>query len=204
MASLKKKGLVLLSGGIDSAVTLWWVLKQGWELSTLTFLFPGRRRKELWATKKLSIQAKSKENYEIPLPFIDSPRSEEACYIPQKNLMYYGVAASLAKKIHADFILGGHHKSDGIVFPDAQKKYLQSLNKLIGMETRSSHTVQLKFPFIELTKEKIIQLGDKLNVPFQYTWSCSKDQLKPCENCNSCSERKKGFKAASIEDPLFA
>ena len=204
MVSSKKKGLVLLSGGIDSTVTLWWVLKKGWQLSTLTFLYPGRKKRELWAMDKLCSKIKNKENFKVTLPFIDFPRPEQEGYIPQKNLIYYGVAASLAEKIGAHFVLGGHHKRDGQLFPDAEKKYLLELNRLIGSGTRSYRAVELKFPFLKYSKEKIIQLGAQYGVPYEYTWSCSHDKAKHCWECISCLERKNGFQKARILDPLLS
>ena len=58
-----KKAVVLLSGGIDSAAALWWARNKGWELATLTFVFPGRRKKELEATRKLRKLAGSAKNF---------------------------------------------------------------------------------------------------------------------------------------------
>lgn len=203
MATSKMKGLVLLSGGIDSAVTSGWVLNQGWKLSTLTFLYPGRKKRELGAIRKLCSVLKSRENYEINLPFIRFPNPKEEGYIPQKNLIYYGAAASVAERIGAQFILGGHHKKDGQLFPDAEKKYLLSLNHLIQMGSRSNHAVELKFPFLKLSKDKIIHLGVQYGIPFQYTWSCSHDHSKHCWQCVSCLERKDGFENAKIKDPLY-
>jgi len=200
-----KKCLVLLSGGIDSAVTLWWAKNKGWDLATLSFNFPGRRSREVEAGRNLRRLSGSRNNSDIQLPFIDPPKSVQACYIPKRNLMFYGIAASLAEKIGADYIVGGHFRHDGTVFPDATKRYLEQVNKLVQVpgKSRKSRRVKLLFPFINDTKEKIVRNGFKLKVPFQYTWSCSHNMKRHCWKCNSCNERKNGFGKARVEDPLY-
>lgn len=200
----KKKALVVLSGGIDSSVVLWWVKFKGWNLATLSFYFKGRRKREIEAVQNLRKLIGCKENFDIDLPFLDSPKSEESCYIPKRNLMYYGIAASIAEKIKANFILGGHFQKDGKVFYDARESYLKSLNKLIQRQGKKDVVLSLFFPLIRSSKSEIINLGAKLKVPFQTTWSCSRDGLAHCWQCKSCKEREEGFKLARIKDPLYA
>ena len=47
------KALVLLSGGIDSAVCLWWSRRQRWELSALTVDYHERPAAETRAVRDL-------------------------------------------------------------------------------------------------------------------------------------------------------
>lgn len=195
--------LVLLSGGVDSAVALWWALNQKWDVVTLSFFFPGRRKGEIRAAKKLRKHLGSKECHEIHLPFIDAPRADHACYIPKRNLMFYGIAASLAGRIKADFIVGGHYKHDGEVFPDARKSYLRQIEHLIQNEEKTSHRIQLVFPFIDQSKKVIIETGVSLGVPFEHTWSCSHNGKYHCWKCRSCRERTDGFRNAGVQDPLY-
>ncbi|OGR56748.1 MAG: hypothetical protein A3I11_03560 [Elusimicrobia bacterium RIFCSPLOWO2_02_FULL_39_32] len=201
---IRKKALVVLSGGIDSSVVLWWARSRGWNLATLSFYFKGRRKKEIEATQKLRKLIGCKENFDLNLSFLDSPKSEESCYIPKRNLMYYGIAASLAEKIQAKCILGGHCKHDGKVFFDARENYFQSLNHLIQSGSKNKRGPSLLFPLIRSSKDEIIKLGEKLKVPFQVTWSCSLDGAAHCWNCKSCKEREDGFKLAGVKDPLYA
>ncbi len=198
-----KKSLVLFSGGIDSGVLLWWAKKRGYKLATLSFQFPGRRRGEIKAVSRLRELSGAAENFDLFLPFVDPPKSEESCYIPQRNLMYYGIAASLAEKIGATLILGGHIRHDGAVFKDAAPAFFAKLQKLIQPARNRDLKIALRFPFIGLDKRDIIKTGVKLRVPFAATWSCSKDVSTPCGKCGSCKERSSGFAAAKIEDPFF-
>ena len=79
----------------------------------------------------------------------------------------------------------------------------------IGTKRGLENKLSLKFPLIGMAKKEIILLGDSLGVPFQYTWSCYKGgnprrnaASAPCGICDSCVLREKGFKEASVKDPL--
>lgn len=193
------KAIVLLSGGIDSGVLLWWARSRGWKTVVLSFTFPGRRKMELLACRRLAALSGSKENFEVDLSFIDPPKASRGCYIPKRNLMYYGVAASLADKIQADFILGGHIRHDGAVFKDARLPFLRKIEALANVDGRKARFL---FPFIGFDKKDIIKLGMKLKFPFTKAWSCSLDRRAPCWKCNSCKERLAGFEEAGLKDPL--
>lgn len=200
---MNKRALVLLSGGIDSAVLLWWVRERGWDYSTLSFHFPGRRKGEIRAAGRLRRLSGCRRNFDVTLPFVAPPRSSRANYIPQRNLMYYGIAASVAEQIGADHILGGHIRHDGQVFLDATKQYFKRLERLVQMG-KNSRSVRLLFPLIGLSKKDIIRLGWKLRLPFESTWSCSRDGRRHCWHCGSCKERQEGFARAGLKDPLYA
>ena len=149
---------------------------------------------EIRAARKLARLAGSRENHEVFLPFVPKPLADKGCYIPKRNLMYYGIAASLADTLGAKKIFGGHIRHDGQVFGDAKRSYLMKISKLAG--------IPFSFPFIGLGKKDIIRVGSKLGVPFQHCWSCSRDGKKHCWNCKSCREREMGFREAGVKDPL--
>jgi len=197
-----KKALILFSGGIDSSVLLWWAKAKKWNCSTLSFLFSGRRKNEIKAASELRKKAGCKHHLDIMLSFLEPPKASRSCYIPQRNLMYYGMAASFAEKIEADFILGGHIGHDGKVFTDATKKYFNQIEKLIQSSSKNKK-LKLVFPFIDWDKKDIMHLGLKLKLPFNLTWSCSNNGNVHCWKCNSCKERLQGFTDAGISDPLF-
>jgi len=193
---VKQRGKVLLlfSGGLDSGVLLWRLKSEGATVSTLSLFFPGRRKMEIHSAKKLAALAGLKDNHKVFLPFVPPPKAEKGCYIPKRNLMVYGIAASLAETIGAKKIFGGHIRHDGEVFEDAKKSYLMKISALAG--------IPFAFPFIGLGKKDIIKIGFQIGVPFEHCWSCSRDGKKHCWDCKSCQEREMGFREAGIEDPL--
>ena len=197
------KALILLSGGMDSAAALWWSKKNNYEISTLSFQFPGRRSGEIRAVEALRQAVGCQENFDLNIPFLDPPEADLGCYIPQRNLMYYGIAASLAEKINAGTLIGGHFLADGNTFPDATQTYFNQLQSLLNLGWKRGPRLRLVFPFITSNKEDIVRHGQNLGVPFHLTWSCSRHGLTHCWKCGSCRERVEGFIRSGVSDPLF-
>jgi 7-cyano-7-deazaguanine synthase len=105
-----ERAIVLLSGGVDSAVTLWWAKEQGWRIRPLTFDYFRRPSKENVAVDALTTQAGTEPVRRVDLPFLkevddlreegfenrrllDSPEG----YIPGRNLIFYGLAGHYAE-----------------------------------------------------------------------------------------------------------
>jgi len=61
--------------------------------------------------------------------------------------------------------------------------------------------IRLKAPLLTMTKAQVIELGSKLGVPFEHTWSCYKGCEFQCGVCSSCVERRGAFIEADIVDP---
>ncbi|MCI4361233.1 MAG: 7-cyano-7-deazaguanine synthase, partial [Thermoplasmata archaeon] len=54
---------------------------------------------------------------------------------------------------------------------------------------------------LRLGKKEIVQLGERLGVPWRLTWSCYAGGHDPCRRCDACRLRAKGFDEAGITDP---
>jgi len=67
---MEKRAIVLLSGGIDSAVSLWWTLAQGWDAMALTLNYFKRPEKEKEATEALIRCLGNCVLRQIDLPFL--------------------------------------------------------------------------------------------------------------------------------------
>ena len=65
------------------------------------------------------------------------------------------------------------------------------------------HPVDLRAPFINMTKAEIVKLGLKLKVPYELTWSCYSGGEKPCRSCPTCIEREEAFVLNEAIDPLI-
>ena len=65
-----ERAIVLLSGGIDSAVTLWWAKARGWDLRPLTFDYFGRPKREHGAITALTQQVGVENARHVELPFL--------------------------------------------------------------------------------------------------------------------------------------
>jgi 7-cyano-7-deazaguanine synthase len=93
----------------------------------------------------------------------------------------------------------------------ATKEQVQTLDTLEDSFKAFENCVQLmnteagKFeillPVSKLTKAEIAKLSLELKVPVEASWSCLKDGLFHCGECEQCKIRKAAFKDAGIEDP---
>ncbi len=211
-----KKCLVLLSGGIDSAVALYWAIHKGLEVvGAVTFDYFHRSLKEISATESIA-RRNAIRLTKIRLPFlkeivdcvgkIHNQRLKNApdAYIPARNIIFYGIASHIAEILGANFIVGGHNKDDTLLFPDSSVKFFDKLNAAIKIGLYSEGAAcKVILPLSNLTKVQVIRLGASLNVPFEITWSCQTTRRKPCGVCHSCALRSLSFRKAGIEDPLL-
>ena len=204
------RAIVLLSGGLDSAVAFYWANSKGWDVYTIEFEYHMRPKRERNACRDLRERAGITRKIVVPLQFICevsdiSPqellnpslsRAPEG-YIPSRNLIFYSLAAYHAEVLGARLIVGGHNRNDCESFPDAGKSFWEQLNRLLmtAMWSHSEVQTEIVLPLIELTKLDIIRLGAKLGVPFEVTWSCYGNADRPCGSCPSCLERDHAFKA---------
>ncbi len=211
------RAIVLLSGGIDSAVALWWAKSQGWDVRPLTFDYFGRPKREHAAIRALVGRATVGPVRSVRLPFlkeVDDLRPsgfENAAlnespegYIPARNLIFYSLAAYYAELDGTRYLVGGHNGTDPESFPDASPRFFEHLNGLLGMSLWSykRSPAEVVLPLAGKPKEDVLRLGRRLGVPFELTWSCYWDQDTHCGTCVSCTERRGAFAAVGLEDPV--
>jgi 7-cyano-7-deazaguanine synthase len=214
------KCVVLLSGGLDSTTTLYYVINKGYNPVCLIFDYGQRHKKEINCAKKI-VKKLGLEYYIIKfsLPWKGSslldnklklPNKKQknvipSTYVPARNIIFLSFATSLAEIINADFIFYGANQIDFSGYPDCRQEFVESFQKMIDVGTKkgvSKEKIKIVAPLINLSKEEIVKLAVKLNVPLENTWSCYKGGEKPCGMCDSCKFRELGFKKAGVVDPL--
>ena len=213
-----EKVIVLLSGGIDSAVALYWANSKGYNVIAISFNYEFRPENEKKAAVKLA------ENLDINIIEVDIPYIKESIdlriegypipsavhapegFIPSRNLVFYSIASYFAETYGCNVIIGGHIAADPKKFPDAAPSFFKSLEKLInkGKHRNDKTTIKLLLPLANMTKIDVIKLANKLNVPLKWTWSCYSDGDQPCGKCTSCHKRKKAFIDLNYPDPKFS
>ena len=67
----------------------------------------------------------------------------------------------------------------------------------------SGHQVRLEAPFVGMTKAEVVEIGLKLGVPYELTWSCYEGGETPCGHCATCIDRAKAFAANGVKDPAL-
>ncbi|MBL7068340.1 MAG: 7-cyano-7-deazaguanine synthase QueC [Candidatus Omnitrophica bacterium] len=220
----KKKAVVLLSGGVDSATTLFMAKEKGYECLPLIFDYGQRHKRELESAKKISDSAGCRHKVlKIELPwkgsallnkkkklpnnrsFKEIKKGIPSTYVPARNTIFLSFALSYAEAIGAYKIFIGANAVDFSGYPDCRPAFLKAFENVIRDGTRrgmEGKRIAIEAPLILKTKSQIIEEGERLKVPYEYTWSCYAGESSPCGNCDSCIIRKKGFEGAGIKDPL--
>ena len=215
-----KKAVVLLSGGLDSAVTLYIAKAKGYDPLCLVFDYGQRHRREIESAKKIAqesgcqykilkidlTQAKSALlDKKIRLP--RHGKGIPSTYVPARNIIFLSFAFSFAETLGDSAVFIGVHSYDYSGYPDCRPEFYRAFERMVKVGTKSGvegRNINIFTPLINKTKSEIIREGMRLKVPFELTWSCYKGGKSPCNKCDSCYYRAKGFRELGIDDPLLA
>lgn len=215
-----EKAVVLLSGGMDSAVTLY-MAKKTYQCHALTFNYGQKAASEIGSAKKVAKAAAcSHQILDISLPWkgsslIDKKKSVPKkgavspkgripnTYVPARNIIFLSFGVSFAETIGAKSVFIGAHQLDFSNYPDCRKTFFERFQDAVDCGTKTGSTgrrIKILTPVINKTKKEIIEIGQNLGVPFEHTWSCYEAGRKPCGFCESCLFRKRAFEQAGIKD----
>lgn len=217
LSALEKRAVVLLSGGLDSAVTLYYALRKGYKCHCLIFDYGQRHKKEINSAKKVADTAGCVyQVINIGLPWKGSSLLDEglklpadrqvtipSTYVPGRNIVFLSFALSCAEALGAEAVFIGAHAQDYSGYPDCRPEFYRAFTKAAKAGTKAGvegNPIKIITPLINKNKSQIVKLGRKLDVPFEYTWSCYEGAESPCGTCDSCYFRAKGFKEAGLED----
>ena len=223
----RKRAVILLSGGMDSATAMAVARSNGYDLYALSFDYGQRHRKELGCARKLAAFFKAREHKVLRIELgrlggsaltnrsIEVPRAGEpwregekipATYVPARNLIFLSFAAAYAETVGASSIFIGANAIDYSGYPDCRPEFLRAFEEAARLGTKAGaagRPLRVEAPLLRLTKAQIVRLGSSLLVPFELTWSCYRGGRSPCGRCDSCLLRAKGFAETGIADPLL-
>lgn len=219
------RALVLFSGGVDSTTCLAMAIdKYGKDnVVALSVSYGQKHTKEIEASDKIAryygvehislnlekifeysdCSLLSHSDKEIPKEtYAEQLKKTEgvpvSTYVPFRNGLFLSTAASIALSRDCQIIYYGAHADDaaGNAYPDCSEAFNRAMGDAVYIG--SGNQLKIEAPFVNMTKSEIVAIGLKLNVPYEYTWSCYEGGDKPCGVCGTCIDRREAFAANGI------
>ncbi|MEE8104948.1 MAG: 7-cyano-7-deazaguanine synthase QueC [Planctomycetota bacterium] len=219
-----KRAVILLSGGLDSAVSAAWARAEGFELITLSVDYGQRHSAELAASEAISEALQAAEHVvlsvnlravggsaltgDTPVPKDRDPNPDAIppTYVPARNTLFLALALGLAEARGASAIVIGANRLDYSGYPDCRPEFLEAFQRLAAVATKAGvegNAPKVLSPLLDETKSGIVRLGTRLMVPLEKTLSCydPPGPLVHCGKCEACRLRRRGFEDANVPDP---
>lgn len=218
---MKKKAVILLSGGLDSTTCLAIAKDLGFEIYALSFDYGQKNKIEISAAKKIAKKFAVKEHKIAKIDLrvfggsaltsaIKVPKSKKAVdskkipitYVPARNTIFLSFALCYAETVKAFDIFIGANAVDYSGYPDCRPKFIRAFEELANLATAAADgdkKFTIHAPLIDMKKSEIIASGLKLGVDYSMTKSCYDPILKsgkyyPCGACDACKLRDEGFR----------
>lgn len=215
------RGVVLVSGGMDSCVTAAIAARQcrpaflhvsygqrteARERSSFLALashFGVTDRLEGRLDHLKTIGGSSLTDATIPVPAADlARRGIPQTYVPFRNAQLLSIAVAWAEVIGASRIYIGAVSEDSSGYPDCRREFFDAYETMIKAGTRPETSIRIETPVIRMRKSAIVRKGVELDAPFHLTWSCYQAEQLACGSCDSCALRLRAFAEAGVPDPI--
>lgn len=218
---MKDKVIVLLSGGLDSLLTLAIAIENKFDVFPLHINYGQMTQsKEESACNNIIDFYNISEKLVVNLDYLikiggssltDSRITSEEMlqdnqipnsYVPFRNANILAIATSWAEVIGAKAIFIGASEVDFSGYPDCRRVFFDAFEQTINLGTKPETNIKIETPLINMTKSDIVKKGIALKVPFHLSWSCYFENDIACGVCESCRLRLRGFANAGISDPI--
>lgn len=216
-----KKAVILVSGGMDSAVTIALAREQGYRVYALSVAYGQRHSSELEASARVArdLGAEVHKTVHIDLRSIggsaltdDIGVPEQAddgipvTYVPARNTIMLSIALGWAEVLGAREIWCGVNAVDYSGYPDCRPAFVESFQQLANVATKAGVEglgLSVKAPLMAMSKADIAREGQRLGVDFATTVSCyqADEEGRACGRCDACRLRAQGFHDAGLPDP---
>jgi 7-cyano-7-deazaguanine synthase len=222
----KRKAVVLLSGGLDSATAAAIAKSDGFDVYAMTFEYGQRHEFEIQTAKRVAKAIKVAEHIVCKIDLrafggsaltsdIEVPKHrtrEEmstgipVTYVPARNTIFLSFAVGWAETLGANDIYIGVNALDYSGYPDCRPEYIEAYQQMARLATKvgvEGSRLTIQTPLIALTKGQIVTRGLELGVDYSITNTCydPSEDGKACGQCDACLLRLKGFEENGIPDP---
>ncbi len=205
-----KTAILLLSGGIDSTTLLAKLSSENYEIVAVSFHYGQKHGIELNYAKRnakkygvknhhfieldnILFKSSALINQDIDIATYDNstlPEGQVNAYVPFRNLVFISTALSLAESMKINEVYLAFNADDNSNFWDCRMDFVKKLNAIASLNT----SIQIKTPFINLSKHEIVKLAQQLNVNLNDTITCYQPiEGQECGVCLSCITKQKAF-----------
>ncbi len=215
---MNARAIVLLSGGMDSVVSLYEAHRTHNVIATLSFDYQSKHNhREIpfarWHSDQLGVRHQiislafmgglfASELLRSGGPIPDGhyeDMSMKKTVVPFRNGIMLSIAGGFAESVNAEVVTIGAHAGDHSIYPDCREEFIRAMGEALRLGTYAG--VRIHFPFVSITKAEIVRLGQQRSVDFSRTWSCYKGGEVHCGACGACVERREAFMVAELFDP---
>ncbi|MEP6634960.1 MAG: 7-cyano-7-deazaguanine synthase QueC [Luteimonas sp.] len=225
-----KNAVVLVSGGMDSAVVLAIAREQGFAVHALSVDYGQRHTSELAAASRVAqslgavahktvhVDLRSiggsalTDDIDVPLDSDLNPDPANAdsaipvTYVPARNTIMLSVGLGWAEVLGSADLFCGVNAVDYSGYPDCRPEFIEAFEHLANVATKAGVEgagIRVHAPLLRLSKADIVREGLRLHVDFAQTVSCYRADAegRACGHCDACRLRAEGFAAAGVPDP---
>jgi 7-cyano-7-deazaguanine synthase len=220
--SERKRAVVLVSGGMDSATVAVEAKERGYDLYFLHASYGQETEgkeyecatglaKDLDAEDFLHIETShlskigasslTENDIDVADADIDSDEVPDS-YVPFRNANLLAMAVGYAEANECDAVFIGAQSEDYSGYPDCRPEFFEAFQTVVDTGTKPETDIDIVAPFADWSKTDIVERGFELDVPFKHTWSCYRDEAPACGTCEACTYRLQAFENAGVEDPI--
>lgn len=223
---MKRRSIVLLSGGLDSSANLAICASRDEPVLALTADYGQRAAAREIETSRMLCEHYQVPHEELSIPWLGAlggssltesarevpvlrleqldqldvvSRTGKSVWVPNRNGVLINIAASYAERLGAEQIVVGFNREEANTFPDNTVDFLHAVTQALAYST-SNHVKVISYT-AELDKTEIIQhlkLVDA-SFPLDRVWSCYLGGARPCRECESCQRYQRAVTGASAK-----
>lgn len=210
-----RKVLLSFSGGLDSTTVAYYLKYHGYDVTLVNFQYGANAE-----TQELTVLDRIAEHGEfkvmtIPLPHMsgtlvegqwtrDKKTGAELApdWISARNLMMMSTLAAIADQTDHSFLSFGGNLEESGSHPDNEQMFSHLFNKILPYAVRPGKFLEVLHPLTTMMKSEIVELGLRVGVPYELTWSCYGPGPLHCGECGPCFMRAKAFERNGLVDPV--
>lgn len=196
---------VLASGGMDSTVLLWWLRHHNVPTTAIFVDYGHAAAIEEGRTLRIAAPPDARV-HEVSIAQVyqglDSPSlrardlwaedvTDESLHLPARNLLLLSSGVVAAERLGINRLFAAFITSNITATGDRSIAFLEAMRAV----ARASSDVIVDYPFLELSKAQVAELGVELGAPIGKTFSCQAAARTPCGACSNCVDRLRALES---------